>query len=400
MVEILAEARRTAGPIVNGEPALAELFPCVVEFDAATGLNAKSLPAHGGVYVIADAERRPILLAACEDSRRVVPARLSAPAEGRSKRTNLAEVARSIWWTPTFSQFETALRYHAAVRRLYPKDYRKRLGFGPAWFLRGDPREAIPRITVVKEYPPDGARYVGPFATRADAEATIQIVEDLFDLCRKYDILRQVPQGKPCEYWEMGKCPAPCDGRVPMSDYQSAIARALNFIAGNRDAAFTELEARMREAAKGLQFERAAALKRSIEQARKHLGHERMRSVVDLCDFRWLIIQRAGPRSKSAKKLLLKPFFVTGGSIREGDPATLAEIDTTAPRWLDAGNWAAQPRDGDVDAWSERLWCVWRFAAKGDQTAGIFFPVKRIPQAAEFVSAIQKRFAQPVHRAD
>src|SRR5262249_43555506 len=153
------------------------------------------------------------------------------------------------------------------VRRLYPKDYRKRLAFGPAWFLRGDPGEAIPRITVVKEYPADGARYVGPFATRADAEATIHVVEDLFDLCRKYDILRQAPDGKPCEYWEMGKCPAPCDGRVPMEEYRAAIGRAMDFAAGDRERAFAALDERMRSAAKGLQFERAAALKRSIEQA-------------------------------------------------------------------------------------------------------------------------------------
>jgi len=385
---------------VTSEPGLAELFPNVVKFDATTGLNAKSLPAHGGVYVIADADRRPILLAACEDLRRVVPARLSAPAEGRSKRTNLAEVARSVWWTPTFSPFETALRYHAAVRRLHPKDYRKRLGFGPAWFLRGDPREPIPRITVVKEYPPDGARYVGPFATRADAEATIQIVEDLFDLCRKYDILRQVPHGKPCEYWEMGKCPAPCDGRVPMSEYQAAIGRALDFVAGVREPAFAELEDRMRAAAKGLQFERAAALKRSIEQARQHVSHERMRCVADLCDFRWLIIQRAGPRTTSARKLLLKPFYVAGGSIREGDPATLAEIDSAAPRWLEAGNWVAEAASSDLDAFSERIWCVWRFAAKGEHAAGLFCRSNRMPDSAGFVSDLRARFAKSDQKTD
>ncbi len=385
---------------MTSEPGLAELFPHVVEFDAATGLNAKSLPAHGGVYVIADAERRPILLAACEDLRRVVPARLSAPADGRSKRTNLAEVARSVWWTPTFSPFETALRYHAAVRRLHPNDYRKRLGFGPAWFLRGNPREPIPRITVVKEYPPDGARYVGPFATRADAEATIQIVEDLFDLCRKYDILRQVPHGKPCEYWEMGKCPAPCDGRVPMSDYQAAIGGAMGFIAGNRDTAFAELETRMREAAKSLQFERAAALKRSIEQARQHASHERMRWVADLGDFRWLVIQRAGPRTKSAKKLLLKPFYVTGGSIRAGEQASLAEIETAAPRWLEAGNWPTDAAASDIEAWSERLWCVWRFAAKVDHAAGLFYRSDRFPESAKLVSDSQARFAKGGQKTD
>jgi len=179
-----------------------------------------------------------------------------------------------------------------------------------------------------------------------------------------------------------------------MSDYQTAIGRALSFIAGNRDGAFAELESRMREAAKGLQFERAAALKRSIEQARAHISHERMRWVANLQDFRWLIIQRAGPKTKSPKKLLLKPFFVTGGQIREGNLAALAEIETAAPQWLEANNWPNEPRDNNVEAWSERLWCVWRFAAKGDHAVGIFFSAKQIPAAAEFVPAIQNRFVR------
>ena len=395
MVAVLAEARRAAGAIVTGEPPLAEQFTSVVEIDEAAGLDAKALPTHGGVYVIADAEGRAILLAACEDLRRVVPARLSGPAEGRSKRTNLAEVARSVWWTATFSPFESALRYHAAVRGLYPKDYRERLGFGSAWFLRGDPGEAIPRITVVKEYPADGARYVGPFATRADAEATIHVVEDLFDLCRKYDILRQAPHGKPCEYWEMGKCPAPCDGRVPMGEYRTAIGRAMDFVAGDRERAFADLDERMRAAAKGLQFERAAALKRSVEQARQHVAHERMRWVADMRDFRWLIIQRTGPRTKSAKKLMLKPSFVTGGEIREGEAAALAELEAAAPRWLDASNWPENAAVGDVAELSERIWCVWHFVAKGDKAAGLYFRADRLPREPELISYAQQRFARP-----
>lgn len=348
------------------------------------------LPTHGGVYLLTDADDRPILLAACEDLRRVVTARLTtAPPAGveaattddgsaprgpgvRRRRSDLREIARRVYWRATFSPFETALRYAAIARRVYPGDHRRRLGFGPAWFLRGDPRESFPRITATSEPGDDGATYVGPYATRSDASSAIAVLEDAFDLCRKFEILRQAPRGRPCEYLDMGKCPAPCDGRVPMSAYQDAICRAMETAGGGHERHLAELGARMRQAAADLAFERAAAMRQTIDRLRTHLTSASARLAGGLSEFRWLILQRGGPRSRSAKRLLIRPFYASRLGVWDGEPAPLADLPRAAPEWL------AQARCGEpaercpVDERSEQIWCACHFLFKGPAAPGVF----------------------------
>ncbi len=370
---------------------LGELLPHRMDLEAGGGFDPKLLPAHGGVYAIADGDGRPILMAACEGLRRVVAARLSGPGEGPSKRANLAEVARRVYWTATFGAFETSLRYHAIARQLYPRDYRERLGFGPAWFIRGDAREPIPRITVVKEYGDDGAAYVGPFATRGDAVDTVGVLEDAFDLCRKYDILRQAPRGQACEYLEMGKCPAPCDGRWPMEAYRASIGAAMAFAAGSRAGRIGELDAMMRAAATQLQFERAAAIRQTMERARSHFAREAARLAGRLEDFRWLIVQRGGPRSRSEKKMLIKPFFASWRAVIEGAATTMADLTEAAGSWLARARTECEAV-GDLTERSERVWCVSHFLFKGNDAPGVFVAANGGATAEEIVARARKRF--------
>lgn len=327
----------------------------------------------------------------------MVASRLAAPPpERRSRRANLGEIARRVFWTETFSPFETALRYHAVARRLFPERYRKLLPFGPAWFLRGDPREPIPRITAVREFADDGGRYVGPFATRSDAEETARFLEDLFDLCRKYDVLRQVPAGQPCEYFEMGRCAAPCDGRVPMSQYQADLTDAMEFAAGRRHARLEALRAAMREAAQGLAFERAAALRGRIDRGATFFQRESLRFVADLGEFRWIVIQRGGPRTRSEKKLRIKPCFVSAAGIVDGPLMSLDELPGAWPAWLSHAQAisAAEAPAAVVDAVerSEWLWLTCHFLFKGERATGLYLAAASLPSIDELRTRIRDTF--------
>jgi hypothetical protein len=365
--------------------------------------GVSSLPTHGGVYLIADADDRPVLLSACEDLRRVVTARLAAPTPGqRTRRTQLAEIAARVYWTPTFSPFHAALRYHAVSRVIHPETYRQSLAFGPAWFLRGDPGEAIPRITVARDLHNDRARFVGPFARRRDAEETLHVLEDLFDLCRKYDILRQAPRGQPCEYLDMGRCPAPCDGRYPMTAYREALGRALGFAAGDREPWLDELRNRMRQAAAAQQYEQAASLRQRIDRAASHFNRPECRLVRDFADFRWLVLQRGGPRTRSEKRLMVQPFFATPSGVEEGQPVPLADVPTRALDWyerlrprgtgvspVEHGTDAADRSDPVVR--TEQVWLVCHYLFKGDAAPGLFPHAYDLPGIDALVEAIRSR---------
>ena len=95
------------------------------------------------------------------------------------------------------------------------------IGFGPSWFIHIDPQAPLPRFEPTSRVYQQPGMYWGPYATRGDAAEVIADLEDLFDLCRYHDILDKSPHGQACAYFEMGKCPAPCDGSVPAETYRS-----------------------------------------------------------------------------------------------------------------------------------------------------------------------------------
>ncbi|MCZ6698310.1 MAG: UvrB/UvrC motif-containing protein [Planctomycetota bacterium] len=359
-------------------------------------LNVRALPTHGGVYLIVDRERRPVLLAHGENLRRVVVNRLAAPApDQKSRRTNLSEIAGSVYWRGTFSRFETALVHWRIVRLHDPRGYRESIGFGPSWFLRVRSEEQLPRFTAVRELRDDGARYAGPFQSRRGADAWVQMLEDIFDLCRYYDILEQVPNGQPCAYYEMGKCPAPCDGSIPMSAYADMIANAWAFTVGDREPGLSRLSALMQSAAGRLEFEKAAALRQSIERAESLFKRPDNKYIGDVSTCRWLIVQRGGPARRTHEHTLIKPFVVHCGAIVEGEPISLAQADSVVPRWIE--DYGEQPvpavntRDEQI-ARSELLWLVGKFLFQEDRAPGLFLRFDRLPDVDELVADIRRRF--------
>ena len=295
--------------------------------DDASALR-RALPTHGGVYLLTDDHDQPVQLAACESLRAVLAGRLDPdrPA-GASRRADLRAVARRIRYQPTFSQFETALTFLRIARRLYPNNYRDLCTLRPAWFARVDPDDHLPRFVVAKYLAANSpGTTIGPFPTRAQAAAFIEQLVDLFDLCRDYPILEQTPGGAACSYFDMGRCPAPCNGSITLDAYRHSVAQAARFAAGDREESLAAWTKEMQAAATRQDYESAGRLKSRIDRAVKLDGPYRD-LVTDMRRFRYLVVQRGGGRSK------VKPFFVHGGSISAGQPVPLRKLDGVVESW-------------------------------------------------------------------
>ncbi len=353
-----------------------------------------ALPARGGVYALADREGRVILLAATQSVRRSVLHRLAGAAEGEksSRRADLAAVTRQIWWTPAFSAFETTWRYYGAARVLYPRDYLKRVAFGPAWFVQVDLQMAYPRFVATSRPLEAGGESWGPFAERRTAAALVQQLEDLFDLCRYHDVLDKSPQGQACAYFEMGRCRGPCDGTVRAAAYRLGVEAARQFAWGEEGAVVERWREEMQQAAGALQFERAGLLKERIAAAGKGRarGHEHAR---DVRAFRYVVVQR-GPGATR-----VRPFFVRVGEIAEGQTVRLREVEEWVPRWRE--ELAAEAMDVNHDVGAEQLWLVSHFLFRGERTPGVYLHESALSDtklAAERVRGALSRRAGPKPR--
>jgi len=350
-------------------------------------VDLSSLPGRGGVYALVDAEGRLIQLAGTEGLRRAIAFRL-APPDGaqKRKRADLRAVTRRIFWQPTFSPFETSLQFHRISRRLAPKQYRTMCAFGPAWFVHVNPDEPFARFVATTEVSSGPGVVIGPFPTRASCTRFIEILQDVFELCRHHAILMQAPHGTPCAYFEMGRCPAPCSGRITPAQYHQKVLEAVRFAAGERENYLRRWRDRMRQASADLQFEQAAAYKQKIERAAK-VTAGLYRFARDIRRFCYLIVQRGPGRTH------VKPFFVRQGWIESGQSVAFKQLPQVAPAWL-ARMSAPPPPTETLDATirTEQIWLVAHYLFKQEKAPGLFLHRSELPDADGLTSLILRTF--------
>ena len=287
-------------------PENAVILDGLAEFDPAGDFEAflAKIPARWVTYLVSDADDAPLQLLCVKNLRASLKKRLGGNEEmGPTRRVNYRDVVRRVRWARVDSAFEADWVYHEIARQIFPKTYQGMLGHRPAWFVQINPQTQFPRFVKTIELSRRGV-YLGPLGDKHAAARFIQLIEDLFDLCRYYNILVEAPNGKACAYKEMGKCPAPCDGSISMEQYYQQIDLALQTVADPADAVRAHTR-RMEQAAAELRFETAAKIKQYVAELSK-LGKGAFRHARQLNDFAFLSIQ-PGPRKGLAKLYLVCP---------------------------------------------------------------------------------------------
>jgi excinuclease UvrABC nuclease subunit len=270
----------------------------------------RQVPARWVVYLLADADDRPVQLLCVKNLRYSLKRRLGPEQEaaGPSKRVDYREIVRRIHWRRVDSAFEADWLYYEAARLVFPQTYAGMVGFRPAWFVHVNPDHPFPRYVKTIDLSKPGLP-IGPLEDKHAAAGLIEIAEDAFDLCRYYNVLVEAPAGRACAYKEMGKCPAPCDGSISMEQYRGMVEWSARGVV-DPATLVRDHTRRMQQAAAELRFETAAKIKALIDRL-SQLGKGPYRHVALLKDFRYLSLQH-GPREGTARV-----FVITPGAIEE-----------------------------------------------------------------------------------
>ncbi|MHC4718294.1 MAG: hypothetical protein ACYS5V_15085, partial [Planctomycetota bacterium] len=217
------------------------------------------------MFLLEGAGGEAILLATAASIRSRMRQKLAAPdADTKvSRRIDLREVARGLRWRLTTSHFETDWQWLELARMIYPRTYRKMLGFAPAWFVHVRTADAFATFHKVRQVPAAGACF-GPFPTSRACGRFIEILQDVFDLCRCEQLFSGGGAG--CIYAQMGKCIAPCRDAEPERTYRDMVARACRCAAGDRQTVARELADDMRRLAADREYEQAGRCKARLER--------------------------------------------------------------------------------------------------------------------------------------
>ena len=135
-------------------------------------------------------------------------------------------------------------------------------------YVRITLQEEWPRVEIARRIAPDGARYFGPFSDTGSVRRTMDTLNRMFPyiLCTK-EITGSDP--RPCLYYYINRCVAPCIGAVSNAEYRTLMDRVVRFMEGKTDGVLKELRRDMEGAAGRMEFEQAASLRDRLRSAER-----------------------------------------------------------------------------------------------------------------------------------
>ena len=141
------------------------------------------------------------------------------------------------------------------------------------YFLITD--EDFPRIQVVrkKNLNPDKGRFYGPYTDVGAMYSTLDFLKRLFPLkqCKTPKF-----SNRPCLYYHIGKCLAPCQGKVTPEEYQKLIHQVELFLSGKQTELLKQIQVQMQKYAETEQFEKAAKMRDSYLDLQKTLERQKV----------------------------------------------------------------------------------------------------------------------------
>lgn len=329
--------------------------------EAAAAAALAELPASPAVLLFVDAGGRPVQLLTSQSLRRVALGRLTAPPGAPpAARPDLAAVVRGVRWRDVCSAFEGTWWYYRAARRLHPGDYRKRIAFGPAWYLHVDWDQPPPEIRVSERVWALAGEFIGPWPSQRGCQQCLETLWDLFELCRHPEQFRRAPHGQRCAYYEMGRCDAPCDGTAPLAPMIERTRAAWRFASGAQAEWVEAATRRMHRAAGEQRFERAGLLKRQIA----HVEDWRLR----FPDARLVDASAELLLVPATRRRAWKPFLYRAGVLHDGPLLRERETPQKAAAWIEQRR-AEPAAEVEPAIRMEQSWLVARYVGREDAQA-------------------------------
>ncbi len=141
------------------------------------------------------------------------------------------------------------------------------------YFLITD--EDFPRITIVrkKNLNPEKGHYYGPYTDIRAMHATLDFLKKIFPLkqCKTPKF-----KDRPCLYYHIGRCMAPCQNKVSSEEYKNIVKQAELFLSGKQSELMKQLKEQMQKYSDSLQFEKAAKLRDSYNDLAKTLEKQKV----------------------------------------------------------------------------------------------------------------------------
>ncbi|MEO6827765.1 MAG: excinuclease ABC subunit UvrC [Microbacteriaceae bacterium] len=224
------------------------------------------IPTQPGVYRFRDATGRILYVGKAKNLR----ARLSnyfAPLPSLHERTRkMVTTAASVEWTVVGNEYEALQLEFTWIKEFDPPfnvQFRDDKTYPYLVVTLG---EDVPRVAVTRNRKISGARYFGPYTKVWAIRETLDLVLKAIPMrsCSDGVYRRAELTGRPCLLGDIGKCVAPCVGRVTKAEHRAVAEDFVSFMAGNDTSHIRAITQKMAQAAATQDYESAARYRDSI----------------------------------------------------------------------------------------------------------------------------------------
>ncbi|MGH2556778.1 MAG: excinuclease ABC subunit UvrC [Actinomycetota bacterium] len=241
--------------------------------------EAASVPDAPGAYLFRDADGRVVYVGKALSIRKRLASYWGRPLHPRTEA--MVSAAAAVEWIVANTEVDALMLEYNLIKSHRPRfnvRYRDDKSYP---YLALTVGEKWPRARVLRGPKRKGVRYFGPYGHAYAIRETLDALTRVFPVrtCSNSFFDQRARAGRPCLYYDIGRCAGPCvpsTTGVTDEGYREVVDRLADFLAGNHKPVLAGLDAEMRLAAEGLEFERAAKLRDQLVAARKAIESQEM----------------------------------------------------------------------------------------------------------------------------
>ena len=232
-----------------------------------------SIPESPGVYRFRDAHGRVVYVGKAKNLRSRLNSYFADFASLMPRTQWMLQDAAGVEWTVVGTEVEALQLEYSWIKQFDPRwnvRYRDDKSYP---YLAVTLNEEYPRVTVLRGTKRRGVRYFGPYSHAWAIRDTVDTLLRVFPVrtCSAGVFKRAGQIGRPCLLGYIGKCSAPCVGRIDADEHRRLAEEFCDFMAGQTGKFTRRVEAEMHEAAKAEEFERAARLRDDLQALQRAL---------------------------------------------------------------------------------------------------------------------------------
>lgn len=269
----------------------------------------KKLPGQPGVYIMHDAKDAIIYVGKAISLKNRVRQYFQSSRDKTAKIKQMVSKIARFEYIVTDSELEALVLECNLIKEHRPR-YNTMLKDDKTYpYIKVTASEEYPRILFSRQMKKDKNKYFGPFTSAGAVKDTIELIRKIY---RIRACSRKLPQdmgkGRPCLYYHIHQCDAPCQGYISQADYQKSVKQAVGFLNGQYEPVMKYLEEKMRTASETMEFEKAIEYRDLLESVRKVAQKQKITS--QSMEDRDIIAM-----AKDERDAVVQVFFVRDGKL-------------------------------------------------------------------------------------